>query len=279
MSEKVKEMKDEKRSEMNIVRNDVYVMCNEAQVEKVEEMLKSGRRYFGSSGASLTHQISNPIYTEKHKTEDNPVGIDSSLARVGLDGEHKTSRILLDWIEDKPNAVLVDSVHLKGHGEETLNEETGTLDGGDTDHVLILGNFVIIIDSKNWKGRRKYSISDNGEVIRGRSTFPGGKITTRQAGRLWSNALKKHNVVISSIVNITAEKVYVVRDRNWWKQPYRLVAVEDLKSFLDDVWNQLPATAKGNINANLVTSVAANAIEPYNVFKEELGEVAELLEV
>lgn len=264
---------------MELKRTDVYEMCNEAQVDKVEEMLKDGRRYFGSSGASLTHQISNPIYTEQHKTEEEPTGIDPSLAKVGLEGEHKTSKILLNWIEDKPNAVLIDSVHLKGHGEEEVNEETGTIDGGDTDHVLVLGNFVIIIDSKNWKGRRKYSINDSGEVIRGRSTFPGGRITTRQAGRLWSNALRKHNVIISSIVNITADKVYVVRDRNWWKQPYRLIAVENLEEFLDDVWGQLPETAKNHINVNLVTSIAANAIKPYDVFKEELGEVAELLEV
>lgn len=264
---------------MTIERTDIYELCNEAQVDKVEEMLKSGRRYFGSSGASLTHQISNPIYTEKHKTEENPVGIDSSLAKVGLEGEHKTSKLLMEWMKDKPNVVLVDSVHLKGYGKEEVNEETGTIDGGDTDHVLIIGNFVIIIDSKNWKSRRRYAINDSGEVIRGRTTFPGGKITTRQAGRLWSSALRKHNAVVSSIVNITADKVFVVRDRNWWKQSYRLVTLETLAEFLDDVWSQLPETSKDTINANLVASIAASAIKPYDVFKEQLGEVAGLLEV
>lgn len=252
-------------------RNDKYVLCNEKQVDIVERMLKEGRRYFGSSGASLTHQISNPAYEDK--------GIDSGLAKAGLEGEHKTSRLIMEWMEDKENVVLIDSVHLKTYGEETFNEETGTMDGGDTDHVLIIGNFVIIIDSKNWKGKRRYSINDNGEVTRGKSTFPGGKINTIRASKLWSDALKEFRPTISSIVNITAEKVEVTRDRNWWKQPYRLVTLEVLKEFLDDVWGKLPGNTKNQINVNLVAAIASNTLKPYDVFKEQLGEVSGLLDV
>ena len=256
---------------VKIERNEKVVLCNKDQVDIVERLLNEGRRYFGSSGASLTHQISNPDYEGK--------GIDPLLAKVGLDGEHKTSRLLLSWMKDKPNVVLVDSVHLKSYGEEELNEETGILEGGDTDHVLIIGNFVIIIDSKNWKSRRRYTIKENGEVIRGNSTFPGGKISTLKASRLWADALKPHQAIISSIVNISAEKVWVTRDRNWWKQPYRLVSIEILEEFLDGVWEKLPEKSKVNINVNLVASIVANTIKPYDVFKEELGELSELLEV
>ena len=71
----------------------------------------------------------------------------------------------------------------------------------------------------------------------------------------------------------------VTRDRNWWKQPYRLVTLEILEEFLDDVWKQLPESNKTSINVNLVTSIASNALKPYDVFKERLGEVADLLNV
>lgn len=252
-------------------RNEKYVLCNEEQVNIVERMLKSGRRYFGSSGASLTHQISNPAYEEK--------GIDAGLAKAGLEGEHKTSRLIIEWMEDKPNVVLVDSVHLKSYGAETFNEETGTMDGGDTDHVLIIGNFVVVIDSKNWKGKKRYSINESGEVIRGKTTFPGGKINTVAASKLWSEALKTFRPTISSIVNISTDKVEVTRDRNWWKQPYRLVTLEILKDFLDDVWAKLPENTKDHVNVNLVAAIASNALKPYDVFKEQLGEVSDLLEV
>lgn len=252
-------------------RNKKKVLCTEKQIDITERLLEEGRRYFGSSGASLTHQISNPAYQDK--------GIDSGLAKAGLDGEHKTSRLLLEWMEDKPNVVLVDSVHLKSYGKEEFNEETGTFDGGDTDHVLIIGNFVILIDSKNWKGKRRYSVKDNGEVIRGNSTFEGGKINTTAASALWSKALSPYRVTISSIVNITSEKVMVTRDRNWWKQQYRLITLEMMKEFLDDVWEKLPESVKRDINVNLVSSIASNAIKPYDVYKERLGEVSGLLEV
>lgn len=256
---------------VKLKRNKKNILCTEKQVDIVERMLKEGRRYFGSSGASLTHQAFNPIYEEK--------GIKPELARAGLEGEHKTSELLLKWMEDKPNIVLVDSVHLKNYGEEVFNEETGTLDGGDTDHVLIIGDIVIIIDSKNWKGRRRYSINNNGEVIRGNSTFPGGQISTLKAGKLWADALRPHRVTTSSIVNISTDKVTVTRDRNWWKQPYRLVTLETLEEFLDDVIKSLPESSKEGINVNLIASIASNALQPYDVFKEKLGEVSNLLEV
>lgn len=252
-------------------RNDKYVLCNERQVDIVEKMLEDGRRYFGSSGASLTHQISNPAYEDK--------GINAGLAKAGLDGEHKTSRLIMEWMKDKENVVLVDSVHLKSYGTEEFNEETGTFDGGDTDHVLIIGNFVIVIDSKNWKGKRRYSVNDKGEVIRSNSTFPGGKINTVAASKLWAAALKPFRVTISSIVNISSDKVMVTRDRNWWSQPYRLVTLELLEEFLDDVWEKLPDNTKNHINVNLIAAIASNALRPYDVFKEQLGEVSDLLEV
>lgn len=256
---------------VKIMRNNKEILCNEKQIDIIEDMLKKGRRYFGSSGASLTHQISNPIYEGK--------GIDAGLAKAGLEGEHKTSKLLLNWIKDKPNVVLIDSVHLKSYGEEIFDEDTGVFEGGDTDHVLIVGNLVIIIDSKNWKGKKRYTITDAGEVLRGNKEFAGGKVNTVRASKLWAEALKSHRITVSSIVNISSDKVMVTRDKNWWRQSYRLVTLETLEDFLDNVWDKLPEQNKEIINVNLIASVASNALKPYNVFKERLGDIAGLLNV
>lgn len=254
---------------IKINKNDIYEGVNEEQVEIVERLIREGRRYFGSSGASLTQQMYNPVYKD--------AGIKPELAQVGLAGEHKTTDMLLEWMEDKPGLVLVDSVHVKGYGEEEYNEETGTMDGGDTDHILIAGNLVIIIDSKNWKGRRKYQINDRGEVLRANATFPGGKISTRQATRLWGRFLSPYGARATAVVNITADKIVVVRDRNWWKQPFRLVTQELFIEWMDNLWTEVSEADKSTINVNLVAAVAANAIKPYNVIKEEMGEIANLL--
>ena len=244
---------------------------SEKQLDIVEKILKKGKRAFGSSGASLTHQISNPVYKD--------VGINASLASVGLAGEHTTTKILKKWIEDKPSAVIVDSVHVKGAGKEELNEDTGVLDGGDTDHVLIIGDYVILIDSKNWKGKRKYGINSEGEVIRSGKPFPGGKVHAKQALYLWRKFLTPHRPSFNSIITITSEKVFVVRDVNWWKQQFKVVTMEELPEFLDKVWKQIPDSSKNKINVNLVSDIVINAIKPYNAIKEQLGSVTKLLEI
>lgn len=242
---------------------------SDKQLDVVEKILKKGKRNFGSSGASLTHQISNPIYADK--------GLDAGLAKVGMAGEHKTSKMLRGWIKDKPNVVMVDSVHIKGAGTEEFDEETGTMEGGDTDHLLIIGKFVILVDSKNWRGKRKYSINKEGEVVRGGKPFPGGKVHAKQAMYLWKNYLTPYSPVFNSIINITSEKVFVVRDVNWWKQSFKVLAMEDLIDFLDKIWDKIPEDSKQFINVNLVSDTVINAIKPYDVVKEKLGSVAGLL--
>ena len=258
-------------AEIKYVRKKGKGVSSEAQLNVVERILKKGRRNFGSSGASLTHQISNPIYKE--------AGISASLAAVGLQGEHTTTGILKDWIKDKPSAIIVDSVHIKGAGKEILNEETGTLDGGDTDHILIIGNYVILIDSKNWKGKRKYGVSEKGEVLRNGKPFPGGKVHAKQALYLWRKFLRQHSPFFNSIICITSEKVFIVRDVNWWKQQFKVVNMEELPEFLDKVWAQIDDSSKDMINVNLVSDVVINAIKPYDSIKEQLGSVTKLLDI
>lgn len=246
-------------------------VSTDKQIDIVERILKKGKRNFGSSGASLTHQIYNPIYQD--------TGINASLATIGLQGEHATTKVLKKWIADKPAAIIVDSVHLQGAGKEKFNEETGTLEGGDTDHILIVGNYVVLIDSKNWKGKKKYGVSERGEVLRSGKPFPGGKVHTREALYLWRKYLRPYKPFFNSIISITSEKVYVVRDVNWWKQQFKIVTIEELPEFLDKVWAQIDDNSKSLINVNLVSDIVINAIKPFDRYKEQLGSVAKLLDV
>lgn len=222
---------------------------------KVAEMLTKGRRYFGSSGASLTHQAFNPEYASK--------GIDPTLAKIGLEGERDTTTLLKKWIQDKPNAVLVDSVHIRGWGKEEVDEETGVIDGGDTDHVLIIGSEIILIDTKRWKSKRNYSVGDNGEALRSNKPFPGGNLHMKQAIYMWLNFLDG-DASITGIVCINAEETTVFRNRNWYTQSYRLVELDRFIELLDEKWKLIDDYDKNHINSTLVSQVALNAVKPFD---------------
>ena len=101
----------------------------------VDKMLAKGRRYFGSSEASLTHETHG----------DGESGFGHKVVNIGLDGKRKTTEMLKYWIKDKKNVVLVNSVHLKAKNKGDSKEVS---DGKNTDHVLVMGNTVVIVDTK-----------------------------------------------------------------------------------------------------------------------------------
>lgn len=228
---------------------------------KVALMLQKGRRYFGSSGASLTHQVSNPDWRASHE------GLKPELAKVGLDGERSTTRILKKWIEDKPNAVLIDSCHIRGWGkEEVIDEELGLVDGGDTDHVLIIGSEVILIDTKRWKSKRNYTVGDKGQVLRSGKEFGGGQVHMRQAIHMWLDYLHE-DAALTGIVFINSEDTVVFRNRNWYTQPYRLVELERFEELLKEKWEKyIDDYEKTYINSTLVSQVVVTCVKPYDEF-------------
>lgn len=241
------------------------------QLDVVSGILKKGKRLFGSAGASLTHQIKDPKYKN--------AGINASLAQAGFEGEQATDKWLVDWLKDKPQAVLIRSCHVRGAGTETVDEETGALEGGDTDHLLIVGKTIILIDSKNWKGKRSYRINEKGEIIRGQRVFKGGKVHAVQSKYLWRKYLAPYSLGnVYPMIVITSDKVFVVRDKIWWKSPFKLTAMEDMDLFLKAVWQRENLDSVNYINANLITAIVINAIKPYNIVHEELSNVANLLE-
>lgn len=235
--------------------------------KKIEEALRSGRRYFGSSGASLTHQAFNP----KYKNMDS---IDSSSAKIGLEGERSTTQILKKWLEDKPNAVLIDSVHIRGWGKEEVDPETGMIDGGDTDHIVVIGNEVLLIDTKKWKTKTSYSISDEGVILRSNKTFPGGRVQANASLHLWMKFLQHiPNTQYTPIVMINADDITVFRTKSWYQQKYRLLEKSRFEEFLDIKWDKISDNDKSIINSTLVAHIAVGCVKPYdqrtNVFDME----------
>jgi len=229
---------------------------------KISEMLTRGRRYFGSAGASLTHHANNPDYDSEFKRK---------LIILGLEGERNTSKKLQKWIKDKPNAVLVDSVHVKGLGKETIDLENGTVDGGDTDHVLVIGNHVILIDSKRWQSKRSYSISDKGSILRSNGkgkpgrTFGGSHVNAKAAKYLWKKYLHK-SAKVHSVVCINADKVYVKMDSNWKKQGFRLVTIENLFDHLDYIYDNSEENDRNTINSTLISQIVVSCIKPFDAY-------------
>ena len=228
---------------------------------KVALMLQKGRRYFGSSGASLTHQVSNPEWRDRHE------GLKPELAKIGLEGERSTTSILKKWIADKPNAVLVDSCHIRGWGkEEVIDEEMGLVDGGDTDHVLIIGSEVILIDTKRWKSKRNYTVGDKGQVLRTNKDFPGGRVHMREAIHMWLDYLHE-DAALTGIVFINSEETQVFRNRNWYTQSYRLVEIDRFEELLNEKWEKyIDDYEKTYINSTLVSQVVVSCVKPYDEF-------------
>lgn len=219
------------------------------------KMVENGTRYFGSSGASLTHQVSNPDYINK--------GIDSTLAKIGLEGEREDTEILKKWMADKPNVILVDSVHIRGYGKEEIDEETGIIEGGDTDHILIIGKEVVLIDTKRWRKKSAYEVADNGEVLRSKKSFPGGNVHMKQAVQMWVDYLEA-GTLITGIVHINAEDAIVFRNKNWYRKNYRLVELNRFTELLDEKWNVISDYNKSHIDMTIVSQIALNAVKPYD---------------
>ncbi len=148
---------------------------NSKLMEVTENFLKNDRHYFGIAAASLQNQLDDPKYKQF-----NP---NIKLINAGIDGEKKTSQILREWIADKPDCILIDSISLpiEEKMEPEVDGEEGQLDLGDTDHLLIIGSTLVIIDSKNWKSKASYKFNDDGSILRSGKEFPGNRPRINQA--------------------------------------------------------------------------------------------------
>lgn len=181
----------------------------------IKNLLISGTKVFGTPAASLTW------------------GIDGNrmipALEAGKEGEKQTS-VVLDKLAGEYKPLYV--YHSLSWPESA----------GDTDHVLLYGKNLIIIDSKRWKASRKYSVTSSGQILRGTVPFPSGKVRIGSALQVWKRKFPGYKV--SGIVTIAQEKVYVSRDKNWYKAPFRLVENEKLEDFLRELFTKNPVTEK-----------------------------------
>jgi hypothetical protein len=207
-----------------------------------DTLLKSGEVVFGTPGASLTWGIN---------------GVKGLSSVIGINGEEQTAKALKEYAEKNKGVYIFHSLMWPNSS-------------GDTDHVLVYKNMIIVIDSKRWKSVRKYGISSNGFVLRGRTPFPEGKVRMLYALNRWREALK--SVKVFGVVCIAQEKVFVTRDQNWYRAPYRLVEIEKLHEQLDFLIKKEDAAAGDNYA--LLKFLSKRVIKARNLRAELISEEA-----
>jgi hypothetical protein len=184
---------------------------------EVKELLKSGKKVLGTPAASLTW------------------GIDGNrmipALEAGKEGEKLTASLLDKLAEEYKDLYVFHSL-------------SWPESAGDTDHVLVYGDYILIIDSKRWKASRKYSVTAGGSILRGTVPFPSGKVHIASAIGIWRRKLK--GLKIQGVVTIAQEKVFVSRDKNWYKAPFRLVENEKLEDFLRETFTKNPPKSRPN---------------------------------
>lgn len=238
----------------------------------IQHILEKGRRHFGRPGASLT-QLDDP-----ERKGQLPEGWKHEVVDIALSGEEETSAMIHEWMTDKPNVVLFDSVHIKGSGKEEVDEETGLIEEGDTDHILLVGNHILIIDSKKWKGGKdedhaiNYIQNDKGEVQRFGKTFPGGKVHISSALRMWFNYLQTangDNKVLMGMIHIVSDNTKVARYKNWYetrnKRYWYLCEKSRFNELLQEWYDkQVPEEEKTFISSDLAAQIAVCCCKPYD---------------
>lgn len=228
-------------------------------------LIDKNRRYFGIAGASLQNQLDDPKYVSFKPN--------SKIINIGISGEKKTSKILRKWISDKPECILVDSISLPINDmEPEIDGEEGQLDLGDTDHLLIIGSNLIIIDSKNWKAKASYSITEEKEILRSKKSFAGNRPRIQQAKYLWEKFFSDLEIdEVHTFVCISDEETFITRDRNWWTTGYKLVNQTTLIYFLDKLYERLEEEEKNYIRVEIVAQTLSGLVKPYDKYKEKFG--------
>lgn len=232
--------------------------------------LKKGRRYFGKAAVGLQNQLDDPKYKDYN--------IKSKLIEAGISGEKKTSLLLREWIADKKDCVLIDSISLPLNDMEPEEDgEEGQLDLGDTDHLLIIGNNIIVIDSKNWKSKTTYQFNEHGDILRGKKPFPGNRPRIKQCKYLWNTFYNDVDIEdVKAYVCISSPDPFIVRDRNWWRFGFKLVNQETLIYFLNKMYEE-DIKEKGFIRVELVAKALTGLNNPYNKYKEKFGTVYKIV--
>lgn len=190
-------------------------------------------RIFGEPGASLTWGIDGMRNT--------------GVITAGKEGEIATGKLLAELANEIDGLYVFHSLRWPESN-------------GDTDHIIVFKDLAIVIDTKRWKGSRKYSITAKGEIKRGTVPFPEGKVKIGYALASWRKKLV--NSKLLGIVSIAQEKVFVVRDRNWYTAPYRLVEGEKLKEHIVSTIKKHKSTHTNDENMKTLYALAGFVVKP-----------------
>lgn len=208
------------------------------------------QRTFGSPGASLTWGIG---------------GQRGGVVSAGLEGEKMTAKILDAFVQN-PNT----------RNMRVFHSAQWPGSNGDTDHLIVMGNLVLLVDSKRWKAKRKYSVTPKGAILRGTVNFPEGKVKMVPALASWKKVLPKEAKVYG-IVCVAQKEVFVPQDKNWYKAPFRLVTVEKLISHVVDTIKREQKKSPGIVegyNKEILTTIGSNLVKPRNRLEELLNKEA-----
>lgn len=202
---------------------------------EIEALIQVNNKVYGEPGASLTWGIDGVRQ--------------SDVIIAGREGELATAKVLEEFAEKIKGVRVFHSLRFEGSM-------------GDTDHAVVYKDLVIIIDSKRWKGLRKYSITPTGEIKRGTVAFEEGKVKIAGALGMWKKRLK--GAFVKGMVAISQDEVFVLRDRNWYRAPFRLVELEKLEAeILTTLKNHKPAPTYKD-NAGLVRTLAGWCVKSYD---------------
>lgn len=200
---------------------------------EIPALFSNDEKIFGVPGASLTWGINGMRNTD--------------VITAGKDGEIATGKLLAELAQEI-------------HGLYVFHSLRWPESNGDTDHIIVYKDLAIVIDTKRWKGSRKYSITIKGEIKRGTVAFPEGKVKIGWALASWRKKIV--NAKILGIVSIAQDKVFVVRDRNWFKAPFRLVEADKLKEHVIETIQKHKSTHTNQDNMKILYTLAGFLVKP-----------------
>ena len=242
------------------------------------------RTYFGSSGASLTHQVNDAAFAEKHH-----VNVDKGAS--SLKGTRDVTTFLKKWLADKPNTVLIDCVSWPGsdpvsyRDDEVADEDAGYIPlSQETDHVVLVGSDMWLIDDLVAKDKKNFSIAPQetdsydreigSQLLMSGHPFWASDLRAREAYRPWVNDIRDPNINIFTDVVIDNHEIHIDKFLPWYNAPYRAVGIDDYDDFLTTRWEETDDEMKSCVNPFTVAQVVAHCVKPYDPYKNFLSSQA-----